>query len=171
VEEKDVLDADEDPNPWYLRSKVAFQPPEFEFYYSALLRATRGVLVWDAVLCRAPRHTYPDPRYIIPTIASVALGPRGCHICSSLPEGPGSTVNQLPLLSPLPFHSSSVRVAQEVPSHGPRIAPLPFYACCVNCLKHRWCATSDGVKTAINSADQNVTRKTMREVSIVRVPR
>lgn len=132
-------DADEDPNPWYLRSKVAFQPPEFEFLYSALLRATQGVLVWDAVLCRAPRHTYPNPRYIIPTIASVALGPRGCHICHSSPEGPGSTVNQLPLLSPPPLHSSLIKVAQEVPSNGPRTAPLPFYARCVSCLKHRWC--------------------------------
>jgi hypothetical protein len=130
---------DDDLNTWYRHSQVAFQAPRIEFD-SALLRVTQGVVVWDAVLCRAPRHTYPHDRFIVPAIASVALGPTGCHICHSSPEGPGRTVNQLPLLSPPPLHSSSIKVAQEIPSDKKYIAPLPFYARCVNCLKNRWCA-------------------------------
>ena len=130
-----------DLNPWYLHSKVAFQSPEIEDLYSAMLIVTQGVVVWDAVLCRAPRHTYPHKRFIGPTIASVTLGQTGCHVCHSSPEGPGSTVNQLPLLSPPPLHSSSITVAQEIPSDGKRTAPLPFYARCYNCLKHRWCVS------------------------------
>jgi hypothetical protein len=141
AEDLDFYNQVDSPNPWYLRSRVAFfQPPEFESLYSPLLRATQGALVWDAVLCRASRHTYPHPKFTVSPIASVALGPKGCHICHSAPEGPGSTTNQLPLLSPLPFHSSSVKVAQSITSNGAPIASLPFYARCVYCLKHRWCA-------------------------------
>jgi hypothetical protein len=141
TEESTPLKAEEDLDPWYLCSKVAFQPPEIESLYSALLRVTQGVLVWDAILCRAPRHTYPHERFIVPPIASVALGPAGCHICHSSPEGPGSAVNQLPLLSPPPLHSSSIKVCQDIPSNHQRIDPMPFYARCYNCLKHRWCAS------------------------------
>jgi len=124
-------------NPWYLRSTVATQ--EFHLSFSSILRATAGNITWDAVLCRAPRHTHPNPRFVIPTIASVALGPAGCHICHTSPEGPGSTVHRLPLLYPPPFQSSSIKVAQKVPTDGAPIASLPFYARCRICLKHRWC--------------------------------
>lgn len=128
------------PNPWYLRSKTAFQPPGIETSCSSVLRATKGILAWDAVLCRAPRHTYPHPKYTAPPIASVALGQNGCHICHSAPEGPASAIEQRPLLAPLPFHSSSVKSAQQIPSDGAPVGSLPFYARCVYCLKHRWCA-------------------------------
>lgn len=141
TEDLSLLADKEDLCPWYLRSKVAFLPPNIESLYSALLRVTAGVVVWDAVLCRAARHTYPHERFMIPTVASVALGTSGCYICHSSPEGPGSGVNQLPLLSPLPLHASSAKVAQEIPSDTKRVTPLPFYARCYNCLKHRWCAS------------------------------
>lgn len=141
AKESNLPDAEENLDPWYRRSGVAFQPPEIESLYSGLLRVTRGFVVWDAVLCRAPRHTHPHPHFLIPTIASVALGATGCHICHSSPEGPGSTINHAPLLAPPPLHSFSVKVAQEIPSNSKSVAPLPFYARCYNCLKYRWCAS------------------------------
>ena len=114
-----------------------------------LLKSTKGIIAWDAVLCRGPKHSQvmsnPD-RINAPIIhpivrtATVALGSSGCHICHSSPEGPGSTLSQLPLLSPPPIHASSVEAAQQAPfSHENGTASSPFYARCSRCTMDRWC--------------------------------
>ncbi|KAH8599299.1 hypothetical protein B0O99DRAFT_591161 [Bisporella sp. PMI_857] len=139
-------DIEDDPNPWYLRSTTAIQPELYDnsmphsYSPSALLRATQESLSWDAVLCRAAIHTYPNPGYRIPVIARWALGTTGCHLCHSAPEGPGSGRHQLPLLSPPPLYSSAIKVAQQSPSDSGSITLLPFYARCGHCVKDRWCA-------------------------------
>ena len=93
--------------------------------------ATVGLRVaLDAVLCPGPRHDWKwvefmreeqaesrdEVGYILPRIATVALGPDGCHKCGSCPERaeswPESPIWELPLLSPVPKFETSVRNAQ-----------------------------------------------------------
>ena len=109
--------------------------------YSSNLPTT----VFDAVLCRGPRHDpawvktqlakgengCPDANdeykrkrkrlhYIEPKLATVALGPSGCVDCGTSPEGPASfpdsPMSHLPLLSPVPRFDSSIRHAQRPPT-------------------------------------------------------
>jgi hypothetical protein len=121
--------------------------------WAETLQACEGIIHFDAVLCRGPRH---DPQnfigvspesldhhnnYIPPTVATVALGASGCAKCGSCPEGPAvfgqSPSHQLPLLAPPPMHASSVRAAQ-IPCTKDGTIPRLF-ARCTECLKHRWC--------------------------------
>lgn len=130
---------------WYKCSgrMIARQPtPE----WADTLATCAGIIAFDAVLCRGPRHdpTQPD-NYLPPAVATVALGPSGCDTCHSSPEGPAhfgrSPGSDLPLLSPVPLHSSTVRVAQMpsfMSSPGGSVAP-PLYARCLDCLRGRWC--------------------------------
>lgn len=136
TEKSEISNAEEDSDPWY-SSKVACQPLAIGWpSYTLMLEVTQGALAWDAVICRGPRHIN------VPlTIANVALGPRGCYICHSSPEGPGSNLAQLPLLSPPPLYSSSIKVAQGILSNDGHSAPLPFYARCLSCLQDRWCSS------------------------------
>ena len=86
---------------------------------------------FDAVLCRGPRHNrewvemmrleLPEQssklKYIEPQIATIALGPNGCDSCGldfvETASWPDSPVWELPLLSPIPKVSASVREAQR----------------------------------------------------------
>ena len=100
-----------------------------------LLEACRGLIAFDAVLCRHNRETFPDPR---PRVATVRL--TGCKSCEGCPEGPvypGSPADHLPLLSPPPLHSSKVEVAQRIDTNGQPYPPLILR--CRICLKDRWC--------------------------------
>lgn len=124
--------------------------------WAETLEACEGVIHFDAVLCRGPRH---DPRtalshqasddltatvsqYLKPAVAMIALGPSGCAKCGMCAEGPAtfgqSPSSHLPLLSPPPLHSSTIRAAQR-----PTVidsAPLPpLIARCEDCLRGRWC--------------------------------
>lgn len=101
-----------------------------------LLEACRGLIAFDAVLCRHNRETFPDPG---PSLATVRL--TGCKSCGGCPEGPAypgaSPADHLPLLSPPPLHSSKVEVAQRIDTNGQPYPPLILR--CRTCLKDRWC--------------------------------
>ena len=120
--------------------------------WAQTIEACQGIIAFDAVLCRGPRH---DPEraikgdavlgpesYLSPAIATVALGPAGCETCHSSVEGPAqfghSPASEMPLLSPIPLHSSTIRAAQMPHTIEGSRFPLLF-ARCEGCLKGRWC--------------------------------
>lgn len=102
--------------------------------WAQLLLACQGLIAFDAVVCcHAPGFILP------PRLASIALGPQGCHDCHSAPEGPlvfGETpAHKLPLLPPPPLHASTVRAAQSLGLNDNK----KFYARCVDCMTDRRC--------------------------------
>jgi hypothetical protein len=140
---------------WYQSSgKVIPKRPSLE--WAEILQACEGIIAFDAVLCRGPRHdpskayvrdttineAHHPASFLRPTIATVALGPSGCETCHSSPEGAAvfghSSPSQHPLLSPVPLHGSSVRAAQ-IPHTSDGSAPPPLIVRCEDCLKGRWC--------------------------------
>ena len=109
------------------------------------LQACKGLIAFDAVLCRGPRHDITkvsSTDFLPPSIAVVALG-RGCETCNTTPESPAifgsSPDHDLPLLSPPPTHSSLVRSAQYPHRPTPSGAFPPLYIRCEDCLRGRWC--------------------------------
>lgn len=109
-------------------------------YLPNILQACTGLIAFDAVLCP---H---DPDKLIefdpsPKIATIRLA--GCQFCSSCPEGPAfpatSPPDRLPLLSPPPRHSSTIRSAQQTTTNIHSKAYPPFIVRCETCLKDRWC--------------------------------
>ncbi|CAI6340281.1 unnamed protein product [Periconia digitata] len=140
---------------WYQSTgKMIAKRPSLD--WAETLKACEGIIAFDAVLCRGPRHdpatafvhdpsvpSMPHPSsYLSPAVATVALGPSGCETCHSCPETPavfGETPNSwLPLLSPVPLHSSTIRAAQK-PRTTDGSKPPPLYIRCEDCLKGRWC--------------------------------
>ncbi|KAJ5580110.1 uncharacterized protein N7459_006095 [Penicillium hispanicum] len=139
-------------NEWYSPSGKLFKH-SLEYGWAQTLQKCEGIIAFDAVLCRGPRHNAnlytaaseenpaPEGTLLGPAVATVALGPRGCDGCHSSPEGPAiwgqSPDAQFPLLSPVPLHLSSVAAAK-----CPEIIPgeHPFLiARCTDCLTDRWC--------------------------------
>lgn len=120
--------------------------------WAETLKACEGIIAFDAVLCRGPRHDVPTlysiseeekHSYLPPTVATIALGPVRCAKCRSCPEGwatfERSPSYHLPLLAPPPLHSSTVKAAQK-PSHlGHEDEPPGMVARCFECLRGRWC--------------------------------
>ena len=108
------------------------------------LHACKGIIAFDAVLCRGKRHdsvALADPAaYLPPALASIALG-RGCETCGSSPEGHAkfgeSADTALPLLAPPPSHASTVRAAQRPDTKNGTFPPL--FLRCEDCLRGRWC--------------------------------
>lgn len=140
---------------WYQCSgRMMAKRPSHE--WAETLKACEGIIHFDAVLCRGPRHDpakalargplssgHPHPAsFLSPAIATVTLGPSGCEACHSCPETPAvfgqSPAAQFPLLSPVPLHSSSVRAAQ-MPHTIDGSNPPPLIVRCEDCLKGRWC--------------------------------
>ncbi|OCK85805.1 hypothetical protein K432DRAFT_377316 [Lepidopterella palustris CBS 459.81] len=140
---------------WYQSSGHMFSKrPSLE--WAETIKACEGIIFFDAVLCRGPRHdaqtayinegpstgTYHPFSYLNPAIATVALGPAGCSSCHSAPEGISvfgqSPAARFPLLSPPPLHSASLRAAQ-MPVTTDGSAPPPLIVRCEYCLRGRWC--------------------------------
>lgn len=127
--------------------------------WAETVAACEGLIAFDAVLCRGPRHSIPSPsadtddpvlvdlgelletRFLPPAIATVALGPNGCAVCHTSPEAPliygGRSQAALPLLAPPPLHSYNCRIAQR-PSSA-TTTPAKLFARCAVCLADRWC--------------------------------
>lgn len=106
-----------------------------------------GIIHFDAVLCRGPRHSLTSSQEgagppLRPSVATVALGPEGCGICKTSPEGHAvfgqSPSHQLPLLAPPPFISPTIRAAQIPSSDFEGDVPM-MIARCVECVRNRWC--------------------------------
>lgn len=136
---------------WYMPSgKVAWnQDANVMNAWAETLQACEGIIAFDAVLCRGPRHDTSsvhgqpstDGKGWLPAkVATVALGQHGCATCKSSPEQPAvfgeSPVHHLPLLDPPSLHSTLVEVAQR-PGYD-KEAPRMF-ARCDDCLTARWC--------------------------------
>lgn len=113
------------------------------------LNACEGIIAFDAVLCRGPRHDIEisqseggNSGWLPPAIANVALGSTGCVKCSSSPEGPGmckqSPAHHLPLLGPPSNWSASVANLQ-IPNLTSGLTYPPLYVRCQDCLRGRWC--------------------------------
>jgi hypothetical protein len=140
---------------WYQSSgRMMVKRPSSD--WAEILQACEGLITFDAVICRGPRHD-PSKAYVRngpasslahpasflrPAIATVALGPSGCEACHSSPEQPAifghSPISHFPLLSPVPLHWSSIRAAQT-PRTLDGSRPPPLFARCEDCLKGRWC--------------------------------
>lgn len=141
---------------WYQSAgRVISKKPSLE--WAETLQACEGIITFDAVLCRGPRHDpansyIQDPgtgaaifnpsSFLNPAIATVALGPSGCETCHSSPEGPAifgqSPATYFPLLAPPPLHSRALRAAQ-LPHTIDGGKPPPLIVRCEGCLKGRWC--------------------------------
>lgn len=139
-------------NPWYSPSGKMFKH-SLEDGWAQTLQKCEGIIAFDAVLCRGPRHDVnlyssaneespaPSAPLLGPAVATVALGPRGCDGCHSSPEGPAiwgqSPDVHFPLLSPVPLHMSGIAAAKR-PELIPGEHPV-LYARCADCLTDRWC--------------------------------
>ena len=103
-----------------------------------LVHVCAGIIAFDVVSCRHC-HTNTNGKASPPRVATVSL--KGCRSCGSCPEGPAmagrSPISHLPLLAPVPLHSSNVRAAQMPPTEGAEVPPL--FARCTTCLQDRWC--------------------------------
>ena len=118
----------------------------------------RDAILFDAVLCTGPRHQNSPAYGRVPAVtdtnspwavATFAVG--GCASCGSAPEGftvyGESPAETLPLLSPVPLHSSTVRSAtcpRTVDSGAPEGSSKPaFVPRCVDCIRERYCFSCD----------------------------
>jgi len=108
-----------------------------------LLQECAGIISFDAVFCRrCPKSILSgnwSETYARPRVATVSL--RGCESCHNAPEGSAivgkSPSDHLPLLSPPPLHTSTVRAAQTPATYGH--IPPPLYARCSRCIMDRRC--------------------------------
>ncbi|KAL2005915.1 hypothetical protein VTN00DRAFT_10408 [Thermoascus crustaceus] len=115
-------------NAWY-RPSGKLLKNTIEEGWAQTLQKCEGIIAFDAVLCRGPRHNVdlyssanangprPEGGLLPPAVATIALGPGGCDGCRSSPEGPAvwgqSPDGHFPLLSPPPLHSSKVSEAKN----------------------------------------------------------
>ncbi|EEP77745.1 predicted protein [Uncinocarpus reesii 1704] len=118
--------------------------------WAQTVQLCQGIISFDAVLCRSPRHdpnsyTSDNPKrlgpYLPPAIATIALGPRGCEGCGTVPEGPAvwghSPEEYFPLLSPPPLHSSRITAAKNPAVYKNETPSLIMQ--CEDCVRNRLC--------------------------------
>ena len=122
----------ESTNPWYQSSGLISQL--YSIHNPLLVATTTRAIAWDAVACRGPKLNHKGKWQL----ASMTLGPDGCCICHTSPEGPGAALDELPLLEPPPLHEPHVRLAQQPPL-GDDGKPLRFFARCPRCVTNRRC--------------------------------
>ncbi|KAK7743374.1 hypothetical protein SLS62_010611 [Diatrype stigma] len=127
----------------------------------------RETIRFDAVLCTGPRHQNSPVFGKVPfaapggknaghrtpwAVATFAVG--GCASCGAAPEGftvhGDSPAEMLPLLSPVPLHSSTIKSAtcprniqfEETPEKK-RQPPPSFVPRCLECIRERYCFSCD----------------------------
>lgn len=125
---------------WNTRGRIIMRPLPIE--WATCLQACDGLVAFDAVLCNGPRHRN-SPAYgsvamsadNSPAVATYSLS--GCQGCGKAPEGlvtvDSHSPANLPLLSPPPIMSSSLRAATS-----PK-APTSFVPRCGECIRDRYC--------------------------------
>ncbi|KAI0467593.1 hypothetical protein F4859DRAFT_239312 [Xylaria cf. heliscus] len=149
---------------WYGRKGRMISRPIADGWAETLLDC-RDALRFDAVLCTGPRHQNSPAFGKVATVsggspwgvATFAVG--GCASCGSAPEGfttyGDSPSEALPLLSPVPLHSSSLKSAtRPAPDgHGPGYGhghghghgqgngngKHAFVPRCLECIRERYC--------------------------------
>ncbi|KAI0389098.1 hypothetical protein F5Y17DRAFT_463071 [Xylariaceae sp. FL0594] len=114
----------------------------------------RGIIRFDTVLCTGPRHPNSaafGKAHVMPAgseeesrwgVATFALN--GCASCGTAPEGftvyADATAEKLPLLSPVPLHSSTIKAAtcpkgaRQTGNSRPQLIPR-----CLGCIRERYC--------------------------------
>ncbi|KAI0544967.1 hypothetical protein F4679DRAFT_493714 [Xylaria curta] len=142
---KQFVDGDGDGEDWYSRKGRMISKRIADGWAETLLDC-REALRFDTVLCTGPRHrnsaafgkTHLTPAGGSPWgVATFAVG--GCASCGSAPEGfttyGDSPSEELPLLSPIPLHSSSIKSAMRPEgSHRHEFVPR-----CLECIRERYC--------------------------------
>ncbi|KAI1268199.1 hypothetical protein F5Y18DRAFT_377731 [Xylariaceae sp. FL1019] len=136
---------------WYSRKGRMISKHIADGWAETLLDC-RESLNFDAVLCTGPRHQN-SPVYgktpVTPVngtgnspwgMATFALG--GCASCGTAPEGFTaygiSRTEDLPLLSPVPLHASSIKAA-TYPSPNRAEGLQAFVPRCLECIRERYC--------------------------------
>ncbi|KAK6435525.1 hypothetical protein LTR95_008282 [Oleoguttula sp. CCFEE 5521] len=74
---------------WYGSNGRVLQSQKLQ--WAGTLQACEGLIAFDAVLCRGPRHDISKVNavdYLPLAVANVALGPVGCETCKTSPERP-----------------------------------------------------------------------------------
>lgn len=129
---------------WYRKAGKIMRAPSSD--WADTLQACDGIIAFDTVLCRGPRHDLTQTtgeQFLKPAIAIVALGPKGCESCESSPEKPAlfgrDSDSRFPLLAPPPLHASTVRAAQHPSLTIPGSSPPPLILRCEDCMRGRWC--------------------------------
>ncbi|TVY28735.1 hypothetical protein LHYA1_G002384 [Lachnellula hyalina] len=138
---------------WYQKSgKVILKQPSLE--WAETLQACQGIISFDAVLCRGPRHSesvaigkdlpsghwyqHQDAR-LSPRIATHAI--EGCCVCGTSPEGFSyfgtSPMEQFPLLAPPPLLTSTAKSA-KAPTRADTLSKKLLVRC-LDCLRNRFC--------------------------------
>ena len=126
---------------WYGKSGKIF-PRLISVDWASTIHACHGLISFDAVLCRGPSKILSDSEHSsfhLPWRAAThAL--EGCSGCDSAPERfskfCGSSLEQFPLLAPVPLHSSTAKSARA-PFQGD--VEKKLLVRCIECLKDRYC--------------------------------
>lgn len=133
---------------WFGKSGKIF-PKLVSTDWASTIQACRGLISFDAILCDSPRHQlltesstspwYRQPEFhVAPQVATHAL--EGCSGCGSSPEGFAkfrvSSLDRLPLLAPIPLHSSTTKSAKSPPQGN---VEKKLLVRCIECLKRRYC--------------------------------
>lgn len=128
---------------WYGCTGRAIKRPLSD--WAETLTVCKDIISLDAVLCRGPRHDITkvsSEDFLQPSIATVALGPQGCEMCRTSPEIPAvygdCPDSHLPLLGPVPTHSSTLRAALRPEKSADSTFPKLILRC-EDCLRGRWC--------------------------------
>lgn len=145
----------EEEEKWYRKSgKIILKPPIAD--WAMTMQMCRGLISFDAVLCSGPRHEinaapadisqdlrpwYRQPEaHLPPSVATFALD--GCRDCHRAPEGLSiygqSPIDTLPLLAPLPLHTSTIKAATK-PSSAWDGKEARLLARCEDCVRNRYC--------------------------------
>ncbi|KAI9839794.1 MAG: hypothetical protein M1837_001993 [Sclerophora amabilis] len=141
---------------WYSPGKRIRQDSTLSAWADTL-QDCQGIIAFDAILCRGPRHHFlsasnfsdstsslniSSASPLPPQIANVALPPTGCARCHTSPEDPAcfpsSPSSHFPLFAPPPLHRSTTRAAQIPPTPSAR-PPPPLFLRCEACLLDRFC--------------------------------
>ncbi|KAI1129957.1 hypothetical protein F5Y10DRAFT_141762 [Nemania abortiva] len=163
---------------WYSRKGRMISKRIADGWAETLLDC-REALSFDTVLCTGPRHRNSPAFGKTPVtpitanggspwgVATFAVG--GCASCGSAPEGftvyGESRPEELPLLSPAPLHSSSVKTAtRPSPMTNGAGQRHEFVPRCLECIRERycfscnqwWCETCYQVPTREELATQHV---------------